>query len=531
MKNCRRSLMAFCLIFGCASLLSNPVYAANSNVGGEVKTDRSPAASSNANLYRDALSKALNQVRSGQHEKAIPVLLTLSRKPELAAEKAQVKYILGISLLELKLYQVAAFQFVEVIRMGESKYTRQAIEKLSLVADALGDDSLLNYAISKVEMDKFPPQYKDMINFRLGEIKQKNGNFEEAAEIFSRVTTRSRNYYQAQFNRGLCYLEVKQTDKAVVIFQSLYENRSNARITDTNRVAAQLAIARTHYQAQNWEASIEAYRAIPKDSPMWHDALFEMTWAYLRAAKFRTALSNFQSLHSSFYEDTYLPESLLLRSILYLYICRYDEMDKVLELFQKTYGPVRAKVGQFVLAYGKENMPFYTEIEAALAIKNGEKTKQVAKIPYSVTRHILNEGDVKRSLNYLERLRSERKLLLKLRSLPRTGFGSYALKVIDNRIRNTKISIGEMVRNHLYDVRSELKDLYQQTEFARAQMLEEQKNAQIKKIAGKNLSTQIDEDKNREYYIQNGLEYWPFDGEYWLDEIGNYHYLGKQNCE
>ena len=184
-----------------------------------------------------------------------------------------------------------------------------------------------------------------------------------------------------------------------------------------------------------------------------------------------------------------------------------------------------------MLAYGKENMPFYNEIEIALSIKNGEKTKQVAKIPYSVTRHILNEGDVKRALNYLERLRSERKLLLKLRSLPRTGFGSYALKVIDNRIRNTKISIGEMVRNHLYDVRSELKDLYQQTEFARAQMLEEQKNAQIKKIAGKNLNTQIDEDKNREYYIQNGLEYWPFDGEYWLDEIGNYHYLGKQNCE
>lgn len=489
------------------------------------------AASNNSNYYREALSKALGQVRLGQHEKAVPVLLTLSRKTELASEKAQIKYILGISLLELKLYQVAAFQFVEVIRMGDSKYTRPSIEKLTLVADALGDDSLLNYAITKVELDKFPPQYKDLINFRLGEIKQKNGNFEEAADLFSRVTTRSRNYFQAQFNRGLCYLETKQTDKALSIFQSLLDTRNEAKITDINKVASQLAIARTHYQAQNWEASIEAYRAIPKDSIMWHDALFEMTWAYLRAAKFRTALSNFQSLHSSFYEDSYLPESLLLRSILYLYICRYDEMDKVLELFQKTYGPVRSKVGQFILAYGKENLPFYNEIEMAQVIRRGEKTKQVAKIPYSVTRHILDEGDVKRSLSYIDRLRSEKKLLLKLRNLPKTGFGSYALKVIDNRIRNTKLAIGEMVRSHLYDVRAELKDLYQQTEFARAQMLEEQKNAQIKKIAGKNLNTQIDDDKNREYYIQNGLEYWPFDGEYWLDEIGNYHYLGKQNCE
>ena len=40
----------------------------------------------------------------------------------------------------------------------------------------------------------------------------------------------------------------------------------------------------------------------------------------------------------------------------------------------------------------------------------------------------------------------------------------------------------------------------------------------------------IDDDDDRDFYIQNGFHYWPFKGEYWLDELGNYHFLGVQSC-
>ena len=41
---------------------------------------------------------------------------------------------------------------------------------------------------------------------------------------------------------------------------------------------------------------------------------------------------------------------------------------------------------------------------------------------------------------------------------------------------------------------------------------------------------QVDEKADRKFYIQNGFEFWPFQGEYWLDELGNYHYLGVSAC-
>jgi hypothetical protein len=74
--------------------------------------------------------------------------------------------------------------------------------------------------------------------------------------------------------------------------------------------------------------------------------------------------------------------------------------------------------------------------------------------------------------------------------------------------------------------------LYEQAGFIRYEMINGQKEQIKKRIAGKNINDQaIDEEVKREFYAQNGYEYWPFDGEYWLDEVGNYHYLGKQSCE
>jgi tetratricopeptide (TPR) repeat protein len=477
-----------------------------------------------------ALSEALSLVRAGQCEKAVNPLFVMSKKAEFEGERMQIKYLLGTCLMELKLYQVAAFQFVDVIRNGGSKYVKQAIEKLSFAADALGDDTMLNYAISKVQLEDFPAQNRDMIYFRLGEIKLKNNKYGEAADLFSRVAGGSRYHSQSQFNRGLAFLEGNRAQDALRIFKDLLASRANSSVNDPNRVAAVLAIARTYYQAQDWDNAIEAYRLVPRDNESWHDALFESSWAMLRAAKFRSSLSNFQSLHSTYYEDFYLPESLLLRAIVYLYICKYDEMDKVLTLFEKTYGPVRTTLGQFMLANSNDSMAYFNELEKASGLRRDRKMTGAMKIPYSVARNILDEGDVKRSLSYLKMLATEKSKIDALPRMARSSFGAYANKVLANRARNTKIAIGDMVKVHMTSVRTELKDLFEQAGFIRYEMINGRKETLKKRIAGKTLE-QVDEQVDRTFFVQNGYEYWPFEGEYWLDEIGNYHYLGKQSCE
>jgi len=479
---------------------------------------------------RNQLSNALRMAQSGQYESAANNLFSLSRRPELASERPQIKYILGTMLIELKLYQTAAFQFVDVIRSKHPKYSKLAIEKLSIVADTLGDDTILNYAISRVDLNDFPSNLRDMIHFRLGEIKLRQRDFAGAAQLFGRVSYGSSYYFQALYSKGLAELEANQPSLAIGTFTKMLDARRKAPVTDTNRVAAQMGLARALYQKQDWEAAIEAYSQVPRDTLMWHDAVFEQSWAMLRAARFRSALSNFQTLHSAYYEDFYMPESLLLRAIVYLYICKYDEMEKVLSLFEKTYGPVRSKIGDF-LKSTNEAGAYYAEVEKAHVMKTTDKNANL-RLPYIVLRNVLDQGDVKRSMHYLDKLNQERARVESNPAFRSSPLGQYALKILANRSRNAKFAVGDMVKAHLQNMRVELRDLYEQAGFIRYEMINGRKESIKKRIAGKDIGgEQIDENVDRQFYIQNGYEYYPFQGEYWLDEVGNYHYLGKQSCE
>lgn len=478
---------------------------------------------------RQPLQRALDQAKNGEYQAAANSLFSLGRRAEYQSDRAQIKYILGLMLMEMKLNQVAAFQFVDVIRLNQPKYTKLAVEKLSIVADGLGDDTLLNYAIKHLDVNEIPPQNRDMIWFRIGEVKAKARDFTGAEQSYSKVQPGSSYYNQALYNRGLALLEQNRADEALSVYRGLLGLRANASITDTNKVAAQVAIARALYQKGDWDAAIEAYSQIPRDHVIWHDALFEQSWAMLRAARFRSALSNFQSLHSAYYEDFYIPESLLLRAIVYLYICKYDEMEKVLQLFERTYGPVSNKMRDFARVQ-TDSWSYWTEVEKAYQNQNGKEAK--TRLPTMVLNHVLEQGNVKRSFAYMRALDDEKAKIEANAAFRVSAIGKYALKIIGNRKKNTQLGIGDMAKAHLANMRAELRDLYEQAGFIRYEMINGKKEVLKKRLAGKDLTEEsVDEKVDRSFYVQNGFEYYPYDGEYWLDEIGNYHYLGKSSCE
>ena len=482
---------------------------------------------------RQELVQALRLVKRGQFQDASMKLFQLSHSPRFRDRKMQLKYLLGLMLYQMKMPQVAAFQFISVVKDGKNRYLRQALEKLSLAADSLGDDTLLNYAISRVKVDNFPRVHRDMLFFRIGEFQLRNQQFGAAAQSFKRVQRTSPLFPKARYLEALSYAESKQTKKAYAAFDDLAESREEYGVTDVARVSGVIGKARIFYQAKKWDEAIETYRKVPRDTEAWHDTFFESSWAMLRSGRFRSALSNFHSLHSGFYEDRYLPESLLLRSIVYLYICKYDEMEKVLNLFNKIYKPVYKDVVSFLKTRSADQ--YFAEVIHAMKKfrdKGDQLDRSQFKIPFIVTRKVVKEGDFQRSYEYIKRLLAEKKTIDNMDSSWRnSAIGRYSKRVIQKRLLKARKRAGLQIRAHLDTVREDLFDLFEQEGFIRYEMINGKKEALKKKIAGKDLPTeQIDEKTKRDYYIQNGYEYWPFRGEYWMDELGNYHYVGTQSC-
>jgi TolA-binding protein len=399
----------------------------------------------------------------------------------------------------------------------------------------LGDDTLLNYAISRISIDEFPSAHKDMVYYRIGEFQLRNQQYEQAAKTFAHVQPASTYYPKTKYLEGLAWSEAKNPAQAVRAFDELADVRSSAPVTDIDRVSAVMGKARALYQKKDWDGAIDSYRDVPRDSELWHDTLFESSWAMLRSGKFRSALSNFQSLHSTYYEDTYNPESLLLRSIVYLYICKYDEMEKVLNLFAKLYKPVYRDVDN-LLAQNTDPIDYYNPVIRAMHdyhVNGDDINKKAYKLPFVVIRKINKEADFQNSYAYIKNLLSEQK---RINGAPaswrNSNLGKYALRVLQTRLQKAKQRTGLQIKAHLEAVREELVDLFEQEGFIRYEMINGKKEGLKKRLAGKDLPKgQIDEENHRDYYVQNGWEYWPFRGEYWLDELGNYHYVGTQSCE
>lgn len=480
------------------------------------------------------LSQALDFARAKNYTEASKRLFDLSVSPKYRAERNQIKYILGLMLYEMGFYQSAGYQFVGVIREGNNKYVNKSLEKLSLAADILNDKTLLNYSIGKINLETFPKTQRDMLRYRVGEFQYANKQFDKAAHNFGKVPPGSNLFSKAKYMEGLAYVELGQLDDALRAFSTLKDARENSGVTDLNRVSALLAIARIYYQNKDWERAIEAYRDIPRDTMAWHESLFELSWAQMRGAKFRSVLSNFHTLHSPYYEDYYIPESLLLRGIVYLYICQYDEMIKTLDLFERIYNPISNQLKTY-LSSRPRAQDYYEELKKIAdkqeeLYKNPELRKKYS-IPYVVANKVLDEGDVKSTQEYIVMLIEEENKMKKMpSSWKSSSVGQSSMKLVDRRLRAAKKKSGILIKGHLIAINKDLDQLLEQHDFARYEALNAKKE-NIKKKLGESKKSTIDDAIDREYYIQNGYEYWPFQGEYWLDELGNYHYLGTKSCE
>jgi tetratricopeptide (TPR) repeat protein len=487
---------------------------------------------------KSLVAKIKSLASNGQFQEASKLLFSISRSPKNANEAAQLKYMLGLMLMELKMYQVASFVFYDVIdeeirRGGEGKYLRQSLGKLSYLSNLLDSDVLLKYAVSRIQINQFPAESRDLFFYRYGELKLKESSFAEAAKAFAKVDPESSVFPQAVFKQGLAYTEDNQMGKAVAAFEELLNKYQGRPVTDVNRVNANLALARVYYQGKKWDMSLNYYRQIPRDTIQWHDALFEMSWAMMMSGQFRSASSNFHTLHSPYYDEQYAPESLLLRAIVYLYICRYDEMEKVLDLFDRIYKPVASNIDK-MLERSEDSRIYWDEVKRAIEEAKDKKSKRsFRRLNEIVMSSILKQTLIKSNVHYYEMLNQESELISKMSpDWQSSALGKFSKRIIERRKASTQDLVGKLTRNHLLKMKSELRDFFEQNDFLKLEMLGGKKEVVAKELAGRKIPRkQITDDASRNFFIANGFEYWPFQGEYWLDELGNYHYVGVQACE
>ncbi len=457
--------------------------------------------------------------------------LTKNGGDEVTRKRA--KYFLGASLYNMNLKQVAAFPFVDLVRSGDSQEKRKSFDYLIMIADDLAEPSFLNYALNHIKENELSDVARSIFLGRLGEANLNQGRVNEARKYFERALDAKRNENSIIYNLGLTELIAKNPDRGAQWFAQLSDKMAGRSVTDLQKGLAMMGQARALYQAKKWADSAELYRQIPKDHPLYRQSLMELSWALFRGGQFRSALSPLRTLHTPFYENFYDPESLLLHGTILLFVCHYDEILALGKSFDDNYYPAFARIQEW-LETSHSDEDYYLEIikakKALLEIRLTGESKTENILPFFVLRTLMEDADIKNLIEYLEKNVNERKILDKVYS--KTLLYPYAKQILDGRKVTVQKNLGRAVKNRLEAKLVEFNEFVTQFEFLKYEMMNGQRTTLKDKLTGDAVSeVQIDKEMDRDYFVDNGYRFWPFEGEYWRDELGNYLNVGVNRCE
>ncbi|HEU4383793.1 MAG TPA: adventurous gliding motility protein GltC [Anaeromyxobacteraceae bacterium] len=514
--------------------------------------------------------KAFDRAALAYHE--------ILRDKSLAEAHDEARYQLAKLLLRLDLNYAALARFDEILQRGPggSKYFYNALDGLFAVgkrianerreaSEGRGQEQVILSSVARFAGEKLPPEYQDRFNTLLaryyfergralaeaGQGAEARRSYDEARRLAGLVKPGAGTmptggeapgagddenlHARARFIDGAVLYALGDKPASLEAFKDVIR-LTNPRKTSRNdpalREAAFLQLARIHYEHRQNRYAIFYYGKMPWGEPLWLEGLWESSYAYYRIADYEKALGNLLTLHSPYFQDEYFPESYVLKAIIYFENCRYPEARAILEDFNGRYEPVYAELKTLTAQKGGTSAAFYERI--------GEGAKADAKAPAksdhaAIMRKVLNIALTDKTIRRLDDTLDDidREMDERLPARP-PEFRSSALSAeILSQLKAQKGKLldeaGARARQKLEVERDALRQFLEQALRIKIEVSRREREALEAALAAGGKV-----DLMRRYKFNTAVsdehEYWPYEGEFWRDELGTYAYTLTKGC-
>ena len=167
-----------------------------------------------------------------------------------------------------------------------------------------------------------------------------------------------------------------------------------------------LALGRLHYETDQLEQAIEAYRAVPQTSPHFDHALYELAWTYIRLGDAVQAERALEVLSVAAPDSPLNADGKILRGDLLARVGRYDEAEVVFDEVRETFGPIRDELERQRVQHPDLHAYFREVVR-----ENIDNFDLDDFLPRSAQRWIELEADHERALEVLADLSEAKKLV------------------------------------------------------------------------------------------------------------------------
>ena len=480
-------------------------------------------------------NRALSAFNAGDMDTAAPLFFQVSESAADAETQGKAEYYLAQALAKKGLPVSAFVSYAAIVKAGPQHPSYlKAIEGLVDMQQQLDEQnlipSLLNQAYTEEVRDKWvtlPREVLARINYLVGTISHRRGQFEEARSLLEAVPADSRVYAKARYLLGIVLAdprfpgrpgEADTLDKAAIAaFNAVLEQKGERQLelADSQHLAM-LALGRLHYGRGEYKEATAAYEKVPRYTRYWDQALFENGFARFQNEDFGGALGSLQALHAPQFAGSFQPESWVLKATVYYYSCLFDEVKTTLASFEQVYEPMAKQLEPFV----REDM----ELVPAYNLVASENRR----LPRPVYLWLRNNERIREVMRVLDRVDAEKRAIVAMGPWKGTPLAAQTLGSLED-VRNTLVQVGgTLARSRLREAADNLRTFSDQAEIIRVQTALDEKDLLQAGVDQKALLTR--QSLYRPAMPGAAWNYWKFQGEFWIDEIGYYQYTLKRGC-
>jgi tetratricopeptide (TPR) repeat protein len=457
--------------------------------------------------------------------------------------KQRAEFYLGKTVYHMGYYAAALKIFEDIVQGTDDRYknavsgpahsyhgaTLKWLAALSRVLPETSGilDLIGTYDVSFLD-DPIMSEVRDELYYLLGRHFYRKGKFEDAINLFTRVSRDSEFFIKAKFFEGVTYVRKLDGKPAGEAFKEILvigrERPKQYRPEDIDQYEelAIMQMARVFYSTGNHKKAIEYYEKLEQDSPDWATSLFEASWAYFMLTNNSKALGNIHTLNAPYFENEFYPESVLLKAVIYYKYCQYDRSLESVAEYNEKYQPLRKNL-QDVIGKFEDNAEFYEYVRKIRANRAG-----LDAVTQRLTMSVLQDKTLMKTFSWVDELDKE----IKMFESSDAAWRSTAVAVdvqteLELRKSEAETQAGKLARERINRLITELQTFGRDGIKIRIEVL----NAKANKISDEARKTSVSADHKEEPIVIDDEHFmWKFNGEYWKDELGYYRFRIRSKC-
>jgi hypothetical protein len=495
---------------------------------------------------RERLDAAKKLIDQKKYDAASVAFHAILREPAIAEAHDEARYQLARSLSLAGLNHSALGYFDEVLERGPSRtrYFHSALEWLFKVSRSTASEQEVLPRVARYAREGAPPEYQDRFHFLLakyefergraldesGKADEARASWREASRLAGMVRREAGAtaaqvvgaeddgdiYGRAQFIDGLARFALADEESASEKFKDVVRltNPKKGRAGDAElRELAFLQLARLHYQNRQNRYAIFYYGKMPWGGTQWLEGLWEASYAHYRIGEHEKALGNLLTLQSAYFKDEYFPESWVLKAIVYYENCRYPEARLVLETFNSKYEPL------------------YDELVALAAKPAAPSVFLEQAVSPRVRRLAFTDPSIKRLSD--ASLEIDAEVDHGIGDRGQDFRASPLAATLKERLAREKLQLtteaGLRARAKLEYERDQLRSMLAQALRISIEVSRQEREALEGSLAAGS-QVEVVKDLRWTHAVSDEHLYWPYEGEFWRDELGTYSYTLTKGC-